>query len=66
MPLVQLDALPRLTDGIPFWSARRWAPAAFRREDFLGDAQTPLVEAVKNRIEDSSVNPIEGPVSQNS
>ena len=41
--LVQLDALPGLTDDIPFWSARRWAPAAFRRSDFLGDAQTPLV-----------------------
>ncbi|WP_435213590.1 DUF1365 domain-containing protein [Luminiphilus sp. nBUS_16] len=50
MPLVQLDALPALTDNIPFWSARRWAPAAFRREDFLGDAQTPLIEAVTNCI----------------
>jgi DUF1365 family protein len=50
MPLVQLDALPELTDNIPFWSARRWAPAAFRREDFLGDVQIPLIEAVKNCI----------------
>lgn len=50
MPLVQLDALPSLTDNIPFWSARRWAPAAFRRSDFLGDTQTPLIDAVKARI----------------
>jgi len=48
---VQLDALPHLTDNIPFWSARRWAPAAFRRADFLGDSQTSLVDAVKSSIE---------------
>jgi DUF1365 family protein len=40
-----------LTDNIPFWSARRWAPAAFRRADFLGDSQTSLVDAVKSCIE---------------
>jgi DUF1365 family protein len=51
MPFVQLDALPHLTDNIPFWSARRWAPAAFRRADFLGDSQTSLVDAVKSCIE---------------
>jgi len=51
MPFVQLDALPHLTDNIPFWSARRWAPAAFRRADFLGDSQTSLVDAVKSSIE---------------
>ena len=51
MPFVQLDALPHLTDIIPFWSARRWAPAAFRRADFLGDSQTSLVDAVKSCIE---------------
>ena len=50
MPLVDVGALPGLVDGIPFWSARRWAPAMFRREDFLGDPDTPLVEAVRNRI----------------
>ena len=51
MPFVQLDALPHLTDNIPFWSARRWAPAAFRRADFLGDSHTSLVDAVKSCIE---------------
>ena len=50
MPLVDVGALPGLVDGIPFWSARRWAPAMFRRQDFLGDPDTPLVEAVRNRI----------------
>ena len=51
MPFVKLDALPHLTDNIPFWSARRWAPAAFRRADFLGDSHTSLVDAVKSCIE---------------
>ncbi len=50
MPLVDLAALPGLVDGIAFWSARRWAPAMFKREDFLGDPGVPLIDAVRNRI----------------
>ena len=35
MPLLDLDELPRLLDRIPFWSARRAAPARFRDQDYL-------------------------------
>ncbi len=38
MPLFDLDELPELLDPFPLWSARRPAPAWFRRSDFLGDA----------------------------
>ena len=50
MPLVDIARLPELVDGIPFWSARRWAPARFLRQDFLGDPSKPLIEEVRRRI----------------
>jgi uncharacterized protein len=47
MPLFDLDELPELLDPFPLWSARRPAPAWFRRSDFLGDARTPIAEAAR-------------------
>jgi DUF1365 family protein len=37
-------------DGVPLWSARRWALACFRRQDFLGDPDKPLLDEVRRRI----------------
>jgi DUF1365 family protein len=37
MPLLDLAELPEVLDPYPLWSARRPAPAWFRRADFLGD-----------------------------
>ena len=34
---LDLDELPEVLDPLPLWSARRPAPARFRREDFMGD-----------------------------
>ena len=45
MPLLDLDELPELFDGHPLWSARGRAVAQFRREDYLGDPDTPLDES---------------------
>jgi uncharacterized protein len=47
MPLLDLDELPELLDPLPLWSARRPAPAWFRRSDFLGDASRPIAEAAR-------------------
>lgn len=44
---LDLDELPQLFDGHPLWSARRWAPARWRRADYLGDPAVPLGEAVR-------------------
>ena len=41
MPLLDLDELPEVLDPIPLWSARRPAPAWFRRRDYLGDLVLP-------------------------
>jgi DUF1365 family protein len=62
MPFLRLDELPSLFDGVPGWSARRPAPARFRREDFLGDPGLPLEEAVKRRVEEVAGERPDGPV----
>lgn len=51
MPLFDLDELPELLDPIPLWSARRPAPARFRRSDYLGDPSVPLAEAARDLVE---------------
>ncbi len=50
MPLFDLEELPALLDGVPLWSARRRAPARFRRSDYLGDPARPLAEAARDLV----------------
>ena len=55
---LDLAELPDLFDRHALWSARRPAPAWFRRKDHLGDPAKPLVEAVRDRVrEETSVRP---------
>ena len=51
MTYLDLDELPALFDGRWLWSARRPAPAWFRRADYLGDPATPLADAVRDEAE---------------
>ena len=46
LPLLDLAELPQLFDDYWFWSARRAAPAWFRRGDYFGDPAVPLDAAV--------------------
>jgi DUF1365 family protein len=48
---LDLDELPHALDGRWFWSARRMAPAWFRRADYLGPADVPLKQAVLDEVE---------------
>jgi DUF1365 family protein len=50
MLYLDLDELPGLFDGRWLWSARRMAPAWFRRADYLGDPEQPLAEAVRDLV----------------
>ena len=59
---VDLDELPELFDGLPGWSARRPAPARFRRSDYLGDPRRPLREEVLDLLEDRTGRRPDGPV----
>ncbi len=59
---LDLDELPRLLDRYPLWSARRPAPARFRRADFMGDPQRPLAECARDAVEAQTGARPAGPV----
>jgi DUF1365 family protein len=50
MLYLDLDELPGVFDGRWLWSARRVAPAWFRRADYLGDPSVPLATAVGDLV----------------
>ena len=50
MTYLDLAEVPQLFDRYLFWSARRAAPAWFRRTDFHGDAARPLDDAVRDLV----------------
>jgi len=62
MPYIRLDELPQLFDSHWLWSARRWAPAWFRRGDFLGDPGLPLEQEVRRRIREETGASHRGPI----
>jgi hypothetical protein len=62
MAYLDLDELPQLFDASLLWSARRPAPAWFRRADQLGDPRTPLRDAVAEVVAENTGLAIEGPV----
>jgi len=48
---LDLDELPGVLDSFPLWSARRAAPARFRRGDFMGNPSRPLAECARDEVE---------------
>ncbi len=62
MAYLDLDELPELFDGRWLWSARRPAPAWFRRADYLGDARRGLAEEVSSLVAERTGRPAEGPI----
>ena len=62
MMYLDLAELPTLFDGTPLWSARRRAPAWFRRKDYLGPTELPLEDAVRNLVEARSGMRPTGPI----
>ncbi|GAA5524481.1 hypothetical protein Maes01_01038 [Microbulbifer aestuariivivens] len=50
MMYLDLAELEQVVSKSRFWSAGKWAPARFCREDFMGDPAVPLDEAVRSRI----------------
>ena len=62
--LIYLDLaeLPEVLDGYPLWSARRLAPARFRRADFMGDPARPLDECARDAVEAETGTRPDGPV----
>lgn len=62
MPMLDLGELPELFDGHRLWSARGRAVARFRREDYLGDPDTPLDESVRDLVAERTGRRPDGPV----
>lgn len=62
MMYLDLAELPELFEGHWLWSARRAAPAWFRRADYLGCADMPLDEAVRVEAERLTGRRPTGPV----
>jgi DUF1365 family protein len=59
---LDLGELPRVLDRYPLWSARRPAPARFRRADFMGDPDRPLAECARDAVEEQTGDRPAGPV----
>jgi uncharacterized protein len=59
---LDLDELPAVLDPYPLWSARRAAPARFRRADFMGDPRRPLAECARDAVEAEAGERPAGPV----
>jgi DUF1365 family protein len=62
MPYLHLGELEEVLSLSPLWSQRRWAPARFRRADFLGDPATPLQSAVRARVREATGETPAGPI----
>jgi len=62
MSYLDLAELPSLFEPYLFWSAKRAAPAWFRREDFHGDPARPLDEDVRNLVREQTGCRPTGPI----
>jgi uncharacterized protein len=59
---LDLAELPGVLDPFPGYSARRRAPARFRRSDYLGDPARPLDECVREVVESAGAPRPTGPI----
>jgi DUF1365 family protein len=59
---LDLAELPGVLDPYPLYSARRRAPARFRRADYLGDPARPLDECVREAVAAAGAPRPTGPI----
>ncbi len=62
MMYLDLAEVPDVFDGRWLWSARRFAPAWFRRADYLGDPGVPLDRAVRDLVAERAGFRPHGPI----
>ncbi len=59
---IDLDELNQLFDRVPGWSLEKWNIGCFRRSDYLGNPQEPLINAVREKALDMAGFCPDGPV----
>jgi uncharacterized protein len=59
---LDLGELPEVLDPYPLFSARRAAPARFRRDDFMGDPERSLEECARDAVAAATGSRPRGPV----
>jgi DUF1365 family protein len=62
MAYLRLDEIDTVLARSRFWSKAAFAPARYRREDFLGDPDKPLEDEVRRRIFEETGETHEGPI----
>ena len=62
MMYLDLSELEQVFAQSPFWSSSKFAFARFRRSDFMGDAQLPLDEAVRDCVMRETGDRPQGPI----
>jgi DUF1365 family protein len=62
MLYLDLDELPAVFHGRWLWSTRRFAPAWFRRADYLGDPAVPLADSVRDLVAERTGRRPTGPI----
>jgi len=62
MMYLDLDELETVFNLSPLWSEKSWRPVRFQRSDFLGDADIPLDQAVRQRIQEETGHWHQGPI----
>lgn len=62
MAYLDLDELDEVLSLTPLWSAKRLAPARFKRSDFHGDPHTPLKDALQQTIAQRTGVQHDGPI----
>ncbi len=62
MVYLDLAELPDALDPLPGWSARRPAPARFKRSDYLGPAELPLDQVVRETVASETGRRPGGPI----
>lgn len=60
MPFIDVDRLSDITQVAMGWGSRRFTPARFIRNDFIGDENLSVADAVKERIFEETNQHFEG------
>jgi len=62
MVYLDLDELPTLFNGVPFWSLNRPNIACWRRRDYMGPRDIPIADAVRLRVKENAGVDVSGPI----